>query len=221
LLCQWKLVSELDRHPACHAATGARPQPSPIVWRHVYQGRLRWAIPNLLIEETPDHIVSLLVPGTVCKAPTSYGRLGYVQQLLEAWEEIGDHVWHTRRCLMIAPFGEAHTLGLHWDHATGDFLGWYVNLQEPMRRSPIGYDSFDQMLDVWIEPDGTWSWKDWDELVEAEQVGLFSASEAAAIRAEGERVIASLGTRLPTGWEDWRPDPAWALPTLPEGWDRL
>ena len=24
---------------------------------------------------------------------------------------------------------------------------------------------------------------------------------------------------FPTGWEDWQPDPAWSLPTLPEGWD--
>lgn len=197
-----------------------REQPQSIVWRHIYRGQVRWAIPNLLIEETPEHIVSLLLPGTVCKAPTTYSHVGYVQQLLKG-TVVGDHVWHTRRCLMIAPFGEAHTLSLHWDHASGAFLGWYVNLQEPMRRSRFGYDSFDQMLDIWIEPDGTWSWKDWDELVEAEQVGLFSASEAAAIRAEGERVIASLGTRLPTGWEGWQPDPAWALPAVPEGWNRL
>jgi hypothetical protein len=23
----------------------------------------------------------------------------------------------------------------------------------------------------------------------------------------------------PTGWEDWRPDPQWSPPSLPEGWD--
>ena len=82
-------------------------------------------------------------------------------------------------------------------------------------------DAFDQMLDIWIEPNGTWSWKDWDELVEAERVGLFTGAKAEAIRAEGRRAIDSLGTVLPTGWEDWQPDPAWALPTLPEGWDQL
>lgn len=191
-----------------------------MVWRHLYQGRLRWAIPNLLVEETPERVVTLLVPGTVCKAPTSYGKVGYVQQLLGGWE-VGDHVWHTRRMLQIAPVGAAHALSLHWDHATGTFLGWYVNLQEPMRPTPFGWDSFDQMLDVWIEPDGRWSWKDWDELVEAEQVGIFTVDEAAAIRAEGERVIANLGALLPTGWEAWQPNPSWPLPTLPDGWDHL
>jgi hypothetical protein len=196
-----------------------RRMPRTVVWRHLYKGRLRWAIPNLLIDETPEQVVTLLLPGTVCKAPVEYGRVGYVQQLLGGPEAIGDFVWHTRRLLTIAPRAAAHTLSLHWDHASGDFLGWYVNLQEPMRPTPIGYDSFDQMLDVWIEPDGSWRWKDWDELVEAEQAGLFSPAETAAIRAEGQRVIDSLKTRLPTGWEGWQPDPAWPLPVLPGGWD--
>ena len=190
-----------------------------MVWRDLYRGRLRWAIPNLLIEETPERIVGLLVPGTVCKAPTAYERTGYVQQLLDGWE-VGDFVWHTRRCLMIAPRRAAHTLGLHWDDATGTFLGWYVNLQEPMRPTPIGYDTLDQMLDIWVEPDGSWRWKDWDELVEAEQAGIFTGAEADAIRAAGRRVIDGLDRLLPTGWEAWQPDPDWPLPTLPDGWDR-
>jgi hypothetical protein len=42
--------------------------------------------------------------------------------------------------------------------------------------------------------------------------------DAAAARAEGERVIAEWP--FPTGWEDFRPDPAWQLPRLPEGYDR-
>jgi predicted RNA-binding protein associated with RNAse of E/G family len=194
--------------------------PRTVVWRHLYRGRLRWAIPNLLIEETPEQIVSLLVPGTVCKAPTSYGQVGYVQQLLDGWK-VGDFVWHTRRMLRLSPLDAAHAIDLHWDHATGAFLGWYVNLQEPLRPSPIGYDTFDQMLDIWIEPDGSWRWKDWDELIEAERVGIFTHAQAEAIRSEGQRVIDSLDTLLPTGWEAWQPDPDWPPPTLPDGWHRM
>ena len=53
--------------------------------------------------------------------------------------------------LMFGPLDAAHTISLHWDHATDTFLGWYVNLQEPMRPSAIEFDTFDQMLDIWIE----------------------------------------------------------------------
>jgi len=200
--------------------TARKPEPRSVIWRHLYRGRLRWAIPNLLIEETPERVVTLLVPGTVCGAPTSYGKIGYVQQLLGGWE-VSDFVWHTRRILKMTRLDARHSFELHWDHATGAFLGWYVNLQEPLRRSPFGYDTFDQMLDIWIEPDGTWRWKDAHELPEAEAAGIFTPAEVEAIWAEGRRVIDNLESLIPTGWEAWQPDRAWPLPTLPEGWDRL
>jgi hypothetical protein len=63
-------------------------------------------------------------------------------------------------------------------------------------------------------------WKDQEEFAEVVQLGVFTHVEAAAIRAEGQRVIDTLDTLLPTGWESWKPDPSWPLPTLPTGWDR-
>jgi predicted RNA-binding protein associated with RNAse of E/G family len=72
------------------------------------------------------------------------------------------------------------------------------------------------VLDVWIEPDGSWEWKDEDELENAIEIGLITDDHAAAARAEGERVIAAWP--FPTGWEDFRPDSGWHLPRLPEDW---
>jgi protein associated with RNAse G/E len=39
-------------------------------------------------------------------------------------------------------------------------LGWYVNLQCPFRRTEVGIEAMDLMLDVVVDPDGTWRWKD-------------------------------------------------------------
>jgi hypothetical protein len=94
---------------------------------------------------------------------------------------------------------------------------WYVNLQEPLRRTPLGFDTCDQLLDLVRTRDGKWRWKDERELGAAVERGFLSNEEAAAIRAEGERVIAA--DPFPTGWEDWRPDPSWPAPALPPGWD--
>lgn len=105
-----------------------------------------------------------------------------------------------------------------------EFAGWYVNLEDPWRRSPFGFDSTDHLLDIRIGPDRTWRWKDEDHLAEAVEIGLFTAECARAIRAEGERAIARIQAwTIPfdEGWENWRPDPEWALPSIPEGWDRL
>jgi hypothetical protein len=49
--------------------------------------------------------------------------------------------------------------------------------------------------------------------------GIFTAAQAAEIRAKGERMLAL--QPWPTGWEDWQPDPGWQAPSLPPGWDEL
>ena len=82
----------------------------------------------------------------------------------------------------------------------------------------------DQLLDVVIDPDLSWRWKDEDELREAIELGLMSQGGAEAVRREAERAIERLEARQPPfcdGWETWQPDPTWPLPTLPDGWDRL
>lgn len=115
-----------------------------------------------------------------------------------------------------------------WFFRDGEFVHWYVNLERPSRRwergPAAGIDSFDHALDVVAERDRSWWWKDADEL--AERIGLpgyWDAAAAAAIRADGERVVADLeaGQAPFDGrWCDFRPDPAWSLPELPaDGWD--
>jgi len=61
----------------------------------------------------------------------------------------------------------------------------------------------DHALDVLVEQDGTWRWKDEGDFAKAQRLGVFTPDEAALVRAEGERVIAA--RPWPTGWEDWRP----------------
>ena len=99
-------------------------------------------------------------------------------------------------------------------HAVWHFPeSWYVNLQEPYRRTKHGIDTADQLLDLVRTRAGRWSWKDEHELEAAVAAGYVSEADARAIRAEAERVIAA--DAFPTGWESWQPDPTWPLPTLP------
>jgi len=59
--------------------------------------------------------------------------------------------------------------------------------------------------------------EDEDEIAMAVTVGRLSKDEAAALRAEGERVIAE--RPWPTGWENWRPPDGWERPQLPADWN--
>jgi predicted RNA-binding protein associated with RNAse of E/G family len=100
---------------------------------------------------------------------------------------------------------------------------WYVNLQAPLERTLIGFDTVDHALDVVVAIDGsTWSWKDEEELARAEEMGMFTRREARWFRWWGERAVEHIVLRQPPfdlDWHAWRPDPTWPLPPLPRGWD--
>jgi len=110
-----------------------------------------------------------------------------------------------------------------WFFEGTEFLGWYVNLESAGRRWSGGMDIQDHALDIWVEPDLTWSWKDEDEL--ADRIGhpaYWTEQEAVRIRETGERLIPAIEAgRYPfDGYlTDFRPEPDWKPTTLPPGWD--
>jgi hypothetical protein len=56
------------------------------------------------------------------------------------------------------------------------------------------------------------------------QADLITFAEAAEVRAEGQRIVERIEANAAPfnePWHDWRPDPHWPLPELPEGWDQL
>ena len=130
---------------------------------------------------------------------------------------------HPHDTLVIATPGAYHSVRLFRAEGQEEFFGWYVNLEQPFARPPIGFDYMDQALDIVASPDlSEWRWKDEDELSEAMALGLISKERARELRAEGERVIEMMERRSPPfdgSWDGWRPDPAWPVPELPDGWD--
>lgn len=119
--------------------------------------------------------------------------------------------WEGAGILRLERPGRAHSL---WRFPTG----WYANLEDPLRREADGVHTRDHVLDVWFDDSGVWLWKDEDELAALVEQGLRTPEEAAAVRAEGEAVIAAFERGDPPfdgSWRDWRPDPAWPLPDLP------
>jgi hypothetical protein len=99
-----------------------------------------------------------------------------------------------------------------------------VNLQAPFERTPIGYDTLDHELDIWIPAGGAWRWKDRERVEASIAAGRYTPEEGAAIFAEGERVARELdaGRRWwDDSWATWEPDPSWTPQPLPEGWDAV
>lgn len=172
-------------------------------------------MPHVLVEETTDLAALYVPPGTRGRRP----RRAFVDDPAQVqtlrWDLV-EHIWSGTHSLRLLRPGAAHCLYLFWREDDWAFAGWYVNLQSPFVRSARGFDTRDHALDVVVDPDGAWRWKDEEHLELATRMGAFTREEAAEIRAEGERVIAEWP--FPTGWESWRPDPAWSAPTLPDDW---
>ena len=139
----------------------------------------------------------------------------------------GRHPWHGRGgweghgVLMLQRPGESYAVWHFW-HGRGTFNGWYLNLQEPFRRTAVGYDTQDLELDIWVSVDGSWSFKDADLMEERIADGRFTREQVTEIFAEGDRIAAMLdaGERWwAEAWSRWEPPAGWIAPPLPEGWD--
>ncbi|WP_327116343.1 DUF402 domain-containing protein [Streptomyces sp. NBC_01341] len=99
------------------------------------------------------------------------------------------------------------------------FRGWYVNLEHRNHHGE-DIDVADHELDITVSRSHAWRWK--DERSFAEKTGhpsYWSPDEAAAIRAEGERVVRLAETRtfpFDGSWCDFKPPSHWTIPPRPQ-----
>jgi predicted RNA-binding protein associated with RNAse of E/G family len=131
--------------------------------------------------------------------------------------------WQRNSALLLHPPGAAHSVW--WFFRDGAFTNWYVNLESPAERVPDGIDIVDHHLDIMVDADRTWRWKDEDEFAAAiDQPGFWTSEEARQIRTEGERAVEAIEAgRFPYDgtWCDFHPDSSWPAPRLPESRWRL
>ena len=138
--------------------------------------------------------------------------------------ELRAHSWERTRLLLLLEPDVWYSVNLFFEPTDGRFLCWYVNFQDPFRRSRIGFGTRDLVLDLVVGPDRKWGWKDEDEFAELVLRRMVTPEEEWLVRRAGEDVLALVEAGRPPfddTWTAWRPDPAWGLPELPEGWERV
>ncbi len=183
-----------------------------IAVRDVWFGRTWRAFAARVVSSAPDLVVLWVPKGSPSLYPVDGDglevRIPHAEPVLARREAPRDG-------LALERPGARHSIWLFWD-ALGAFQHWYVNFERTIGWNGDCFDTVDEKLDLIVRPDGALRWKDEDELQHAAEAGLVDAAE---VRAEADRVVAAWP--FPTGWEDFRPDPAWALPRLPEDWGRV
>ncbi len=201
-----------------------------LFWRSSENATLRgvgikvfWAFPTIVVKDEPDLIVLYMPAGVlgrnVAHKPTT-------QELFSPIDlKIVECTWQRTDVLMLIVPTEAFSTYIMWETGTKNLICWYANLQEPIRRTSIGFDTMDHTLDVVISPDMTeWKWKDYDEFMEAQKAGFYSSQRAHDIQSEGEkavRLITSERRSWYEEWKEWQANPEWELPKLSPLWDKV
>lgn len=171
-------------------------------------------MPVTVVEDSPERIMHFLSAGTRYQRRAAVDGSPAPRVIPpEDFETVPTHmveeVWRGTNRLIVTRPGQAHAVFLKWRAPSWEFLGWYVNLQEPLRRTERGFETRDQFLDITVAPDRSWAWKDEDELELAVSLGRLTRDEACEIRREGERVIVDIeGGFFPfnDNLVSWRPD---------------
>lgn len=194
-----------------------------VVTREIVHDKVWTVRPVTVVRDDPDLIALYMAPGTIYKHPRLPDRDEIPKLLIARDWRLVDVAWTGGGALYLSRPGEQAMVVAFWheDHVT--LRSWYVNLQTPLVRSRLGFEYLDLALDIVISPDrATWRWKDEEDLAVLVERGLISPERAGALRALGERIVATRhdpDSLLAVGWERWRPPPEWHLPTVPPGWD--
>lgn len=207
-----------------------------VVRRDVFRGRVWSAQALRVVRDTPEALVVACRPGAEGLAPTPWiasrvddddtGRRQALLSLASTDWQLGRWKWQSTVLLMWNAPGLYFSVNAFYDLADDHRLDrWYVNFQRPLRRTAIGFDTFDLLVDLVVAPDLTrWEWKDEDEYAQARRLGVVDEADHRAVESAREQVLAmiELGEgpfAADAGWNRWRSDPSWSTPALPPAVD--
>ena len=199
-----------------------------IAWRGIYNQQIEHALPVIVVNDSPEELALAILPGA-----DGFVREGYSegkQNGKRRWDfrdkpwKLDRHVWHTHRVLLLLEPQKYYDIEYFWDNESDEFKCFYVNFQVPFQRSPCGIDALDLELDIVVNPDFSWRWKDVDDYQKAIESGIILKEWMQAIEGAKMEVLERLEKRsypFDNSWLGWRPDPGWPAPKLPAGWDKI
>ena len=194
-----------------------------IVMREVWQDKVYSIVPLRVAQDLGSWTALYLPPRTQSLWP--HTREGVTIRIPAAEWVLDGGPWEGGDVLCLVQPGLGYTVAAHWDN-DHSLDHWKIDLVEPVRRTWLGFDYMDQLLDIIVSADRSmWRWKDEDEVREAQARGLFSAEQVGDLYRRGERALQALRAKEPPfdgGWETWKPTPDLRAPfDLPDGWEQV
>jgi hypothetical protein len=185
--------------------------------------RITGAVPCLVVEESAESVALFQPAGSLWRRASGV-RSGPRGRNLLAKDWDGTHsqvVAGGQGVLRVHRFGRPWSIWRWLDDHREWSDDFYLNLEDPWRRTAIGFDSGDWILDVVAHDDGSWRYKDEDELAWAESSGAVSAEWADRARAAAIAAVADVEARawpFDAEWDRWLPPDVAEVPVLSPDW---
>ena len=169
---------------------------STITVREVLHGQTWLELPETVVHDAGDVLASVLADGSPLTFPD--------HPWPHPWGDLS--AWQGTTVLKLRRSGDWYSVWKFFD-VEGAFQGWYVNFEQPHRRRPDGIDGNDLQLDLVIEPDGSWRWKDVEDLGPSLASGRIDANELRHVLDAAADVAGLLDCddRWWAPWDDWAP----------------
>lgn len=199
-----------------------------IAWRGIYRDRVWHAQTVIVVKDTAEETVTVLLPGTECMAPEGY--LDGKDSNKRRWHfkeknwQLETYSWRTNRLLLLLEPEKYYSIIYFWNHESNEFLCYYINFQLPFQRSHYGIDTLDLDLDLIVHPDFSYEWKDVDDYQKAIEYEIILPGWVQGVEEAKSDIFNTLEKRqypFDGSWLNWMPDPNWAPPKLPENWDKI
>jgi hypothetical protein len=180
-------------------------------------------MPCLVIHEDADSVALFLAAGSLWRRASGIrgGPRGR-NMVPSGWDGGHDEVeWLGQGVPRVRRFGEPWSVWRWLDADSRWSDDFSVNLEDPWRRTPIGSDSGDWILDIVARADGSWRFKDEDELAWASETGEADPAWVARTWRAAERAIGRITAHdwpFAADWNEWLPPHSDELPALPEDW---
>jgi hypothetical protein len=192
-----------------------------VIYRGLWKGHIWWALPVRVVQDTRELIALYWPAGTPSKRTAERATARDI--FLNPQPTLADRHWTDTDILTLCDEKAAYSINAMWSAKNGVLLCWYVNLQEPLHRKAVGFETEDHLLDIVFQPDlSGWEWKDEDELAQAVELGEYSKQKVHEIYAAAEEAIESIMSGrswISDKWSTWHAPNSWDVLELPQDWD--
>jgi Protein of unknown function (DUF402) len=205
-----------------------------VVRRDVFGGSVWSAHALRALEDRADALVTACRPGAETLMATTFiesqptgddaTRKQALPDLAAGRWQLDRWLWRDTALLMWNRPGAYFSVNAFYDTADGHRMRcWYVNFERPARRTAIGFDTFDLLVDLVVEPDlSAWRWKDEDEYAQGRRLGVVNDTDHRAVDEARGQVLAMIEDREgpfagDSRWPRWRSEESWPAPRLPDG----